>query len=52
MTTKNKLYAGGRHDMPQSSPPSVGAEAPSAEHAAHRNIAVVSHTHRCSCLTR
>jgi len=39
----NKLQAGGSHDMPRPSPPSVGAGAPRAAEPADGNVAVGSH---------
>ena len=59
----NKLQAGGRHNMPRPSSPSVGAEAPRAaelavpaeckpQRSSRFPRPIRSHAHRCSCLTR
>jgi len=52
----NKLSAGGRHNMPRPSPPSLGAEAPRAAEptalqSADRNAAVGSHGQYVPTLT-
>jgi len=54
---REKKTAGGRHDIPRPSPPSVGAEAPIAPPSTLQRSSsfprpIRSHAHRCSCVTR